>query len=71
MKMTAQLEKHLPNIVDKNVNMKETIVGKVTEYDMETGLATFEIDDDLCTNIEWNPFAGHDIGISSRIKSVE
>jgi hypothetical protein len=51
--------------------MKETIVGKVTEYDMETGLATFEIDDDLCTNIEWNPFAGHDIGISSRIKSVE
>lgn len=69
--MTVQLEKQLPNIVGKNVNVKETIVGKVTEYDMETSLATVEIDDDSYSKIGWNPIAGHNIGISSRAKSEE
>jgi len=45
MKMTVQLEKNLLNLVGKNVNVKETVVGKVIEYDNETGLATVEIDD--------------------------
>jgi hypothetical protein len=35
---------------------------------MESGLATIEIDDDLCTNIGWNPIVGQNIGISSRVK---
>ena len=69
MKMTVQLEKQLPNLVGKNVNVKETIVGKVTEYDIETGLATVEIDDDSYSKIGWDPIAGHHIGISSRSKS--
>ena len=71
MKMTVQLEKQLPNIIGKNVNVKETVVGKVTEYDIETGLATVEIDDDSYSKIGWNPIAGHNIGISSRAKSEE
>ena len=71
MKITVQLEKKLPNLVGKNVNVKETIVGKVTEYDMETGLATVEIDDDSYSKIELNPIAGHNIGISSRAKSED
>jgi hypothetical protein len=71
MKMTVQLEKQLVNIVGKNVNVKETVVGKVTEYDMETGLATVEIDDDSYSKIGWNPISGHNIGISSRDKSEE
>ena len=69
--MTVQLKKQLPNVVGKNVNVKETIVGKVTEYDMETSLATVEIDDDSYSKIGWNPIAGHNIGISSRAKSEE
>ena len=71
MKMKVQLEKRLPNLVGKNVNVKEKVVGKVTEYDMETGLATVEIDDNSYSKIGWNPIAGHNIGISSRTKSVE
>ncbi len=71
MKMTVQLEKQLPNLVGKNVNVKETVVGKVTEYDIETGLATVEIDDDSYSKIGWNPMAGHHIGISSRVKSED
>jgi hypothetical protein len=67
MKLKAQLGKQLSNLVGKNVNIKETVIGKVTEYDMKSGLATIEIDD-LCTNIGWDPIAGHDIGISSRAK---
>lgn len=70
MKMTVQLEKHLPNLVGKNVNVKEKVVGKVTEYDTETGLASVEIDDDSYSKIGWNPIAGH-IGISSRGKSED
>ena len=69
MKMKVQLEKQLPNLVGKNVNIKETLVGKVTEYYMETGLATVEIDDDSYSKIGWNPIAGHNIGISSRGES--
>ena len=68
MKMTVKLEKNLPNLVGKNVNVKETVVGKVTEYDIETGLATVEIDDDSYSKIGWNPIAGHNIGINSRGK---
>ena len=68
MKMKAQLGKQLPNLVGKNVNIKEHVIGKIIEYDIESGLATIEIDDDLCSNIDWDPFAGHDIGISSRAK---
>ena len=71
MKMTVKLEKNLPNLVGKNVNVKETVVGKVTEYDIETGLATVEIDDDSYSKIGWNPIAGHHIGISSRGKSED
>ncbi len=71
MKMTVQLEKQLPNVIGKNVNAKETVVGKVTEYDMETGLVTVEVDDDSYSKIGWNPIAGHNIGISSRAKSEE
>ena len=71
MKMTVQLEKQLPNLVGKNVNVKEAVVGKVTEYDIETGLATVEIDDDSYSKIGWNPIAGHHIGISSRGKSED
>lgn len=66
MKMKIQLEKQLVNVVGKNVNVKETIVGKVTEYDKETGLTTVEIDDDSYYKIGWNPIAGNNIGISSR-----
>ena len=65
--MTVQLEKQLPNLVGKNVNVKETVVGKVTEYDIETGLATVEIDDD--SYLKSIGIAGHHIGISSRSKS--
>jgi hypothetical protein len=68
MKLKTQLGKQLSNLVGKNVNIKETVIGKVTEYDMESGLATIEIDDDLCTNIGWNPIVGQNIGISSRVK---
>jgi hypothetical protein len=68
MKMKAQLGKQLPNLVGKNVNIKEHVIGKIIEYDIESGLATIEIDDDLCSNIGWDSFAGHDIGISSRAK---
>lgn len=64
--MKIQLEKQLVNVVGKNVNVKETIVGKVTEYDKETGLTTVEIDDDSYYKIGWNPIAGNNIGISSR-----
>lgn len=71
MKMTVKLEKNLPNLVGKNVNVKETVVGKVTEYDIETGLATVEMDDDSYSKIGWNPTAGHHIGISSRDKSED
>lgn len=71
MKMTVQLEKQLPNLVGKNVNVKETVVGKVTEYDIETGLATVEIDGDSYSKIGWNPIAGNNIGISSRAKSED
>ena len=71
MKMTVQLEKQLPNLVGKNVNVKEKVVGKVTEYDTETGLAYVEIDDDSYSKIDWNPIAGHHIGISSRGKSED
>ena len=71
MKMTVQLEKQLPNLVGKNVNVIETVVGKVTEYDIETGLATVEIDDVSYSKIGWSPIAGHNIGISSRVKSVD
>ena len=71
MKMKVQLEKHLPNVVGKNVNVNETVVGKVTEYDIETGLATVDIDDDSYSRIGWNLIAGHDIGISSKVKSEE
>lgn len=71
MKMKVQLEKQLPNLVGKNVNVKETVVGKVTEYDIETGLATVEIDDNSYSIIGWNPIAGHNIGIRSRAKSEE
>lgn len=66
MKMKIQLEKQLVNVVGKNVNVKETIVGKVTEYDKETGLTTVEIDDDSYYKIGWNPISGNNIGISSR-----
>jgi hypothetical protein len=69
MKMKVQLEKRLPNLVGKNVNVKETVVGKVTEYDIETGIATVEIDDNSYSKIGWNPIAGHNIGIISRAKS--
>ena len=71
MKMTVKLEKNLPNLVGKNVNVKETVVGKVTEYDIETGLAIVEMDDDSYSKIGWNPIAGHHIGISSRDKSED
>lgn len=71
MKMKVQLEKHLPNLVGKNVNVKKTVVGKVTEYDIKTGLATVEIDDDLYSKIGWNPISGHHIGIISRGKSED
>lgn len=71
MKMTVQLEKQLPNLVGKNVNVKETVVGKVMEYDIETGLATVEIDDVSYSKIGWIPIAGHNIGISSRVKSED
>lgn len=54
MKMTVQLEKQLPKLVGKNVNVKEMVVGKVTDYDKETGLATVEIDDDSYSKIGWN-----------------
>jgi hypothetical protein len=66
MKMKVQLEKQLPDLVGKNVNIKETVVGKVTEYDIETGMATVEIDDNSYSKIVWNPIAGHNIEISSR-----
>lgn len=69
--MTVQLEKNLLNLVGKNVNVKETVVGKVIEYDNETGLATVEIDDGSYSKIGWNPIAGHNIGISSRVKSED
>jgi hypothetical protein len=69
MKMTIQLEKQLPNLIGTNVNVKETVVGKVTEYDNETGLATVEVDDDSYSKIGWSPIAGHNIGISSRGES--
>lgn len=69
MKMTVQLENQLPNLIGKNVIVKEMIVGKVTEYDIETGLVTVEIDDDSCSKIGFSPIAGHIIGISSRSKS--
>lgn len=68
MKMKIQLEKQLPNLVGKTVSVKETVVGKVTEYDIETGLSTIEIEDDLYSKIGWNPIAGHHISISSRGK---
>lgn len=71
MKMKVQLEKQLSNLVGKNVNVKENVVGKVTEYDIETGLTTVEIDDDSYFKIGWNPIAGHNIGISSRTKSED
>ena len=68
----VQLEKNLPNLIGKEVNVKETVVGKVIEYDIGSGLATLEIDDDLekilCSKLDWNPIAGHNIGISSRNK---
>ena len=71
MKMKVQLEKQLPDVVCKNENVKETVVGKVTEYDIETGMATVEIDDNSYSKIGWNPIAGHNIGISSRAKSED
>jgi len=69
MKMTIQLEKQLPILIGTNVNVKETVVGKVTEYDNETGLATVDVDDDSYSKIGWSPIAGHNIGISSRGES--
>ena len=71
MKMKVQLEKQLPNLVGKDVNIKETVVGKITEYDVETGMATVEIDDNSYSKIGWNPIAGHNIGIGSRTKSQD
>jgi len=66
MKMKVQLEKQLPNIIGKNVNIKETIVGKVIEYDVETGMTTIVIDDNSFSKIDWNPIVGHQVGISSK-----
>jgi hypothetical protein len=68
MILKAQLEKQLPNLVGKDVNIKENVVGKVTEYDTKTGMATVVIDDELYSKIGWNPIVGHNIGISSRSK---
>jgi len=69
MKMKVQLEKQIPNLIGKNVNVKETVVGKVTEYDNETGLATIEVDYDSYSKIGWSPISGNCIGISSRNES--
>lgn len=71
MKIKVQLEKQLPDLVGKNVNVKETVIGKIIEYNIETGMATVQIDDDSYSKIGWNPIAGHNIGISSRAKSED
>ncbi len=69
--MKVQLEKHLLDLIGKKVNVKETIIGKIIEYDIETGMTTIEIDDNSYSKINWNPIAGNNIGISSRTKSKE
>ena len=71
MKMTVQLKKHLPNVVGINVSVKEIVVGKIIEYNIDTGMTTIEIDDDAYSKIGWNPIVGNNIGIISRDKSED
>ena len=68
MKIKVRLEKQLPlEIIGTNVNIKDTIIGVVTKYDKETGMATFNINDgDLYSKIGLDLFSGHNIEISSK-----
>lgn len=50
------------NIIGKDVKTGEKIVGKVTEYDIETGLCAVEI----TSKIDLVTLIGDHIGISNR-----
>lgn len=62
MIITTQLEKNLSEVINKPVNLKDTIIGKIIEYDKETGIAKINIEEIFSSDI----MEDYNIGISSR-----
>lgn len=60
----AQLNKQLPDLIGKNVTLKENTIGKVIKYDKETGLSTIEVDDFSYVQYDLNQIKEHGIHIT-------
>ncbi len=64
MKMQVQIDIGFKNdIIGTDVKMGDKVVGKVIEYDKETGKAVIKITE---TETEWKLIAGETIGLTSR-----
>lgn len=67
MIVKIQLEKHLPDIINKPVYLNNNVVGKIIIYDTMTGMTDIEItDNNFVDNFEKNSGCNN-IGTSSRI----
>lgn len=62
----TQLEKHLPDIINKPVNLNNIVVGRIIKYDTMTGMSDIEITEDNTFN-NFKEFSCYNIiGISNR-----
>ena len=67
MIIKTQLEKHLPDIINKPVYLNNNVVGRIIKYDTMSGMTDIEItDNNFVDNFE--EISGcNNIGTSSRI----
>lgn len=66
MKTTTQFEKHLSNVIGHNVTYNKEIIGKVIDYEPETGSTTIEINDDTFAEIIGNQISTHKLCYSRK-----
>ena len=65
MHLTVQLEQNLPDMIGKNVSRNEENVGKIVDYNPDSGVAEVEIVDKDLYEITDTKY----VGISSRKKN--
>lgn len=66
--MTVNLGKNLSNVIGVEVKLDDDVVGKVIEYNEETGNATIKINEEHSSPV-WKKIAGDYVGlVSSRKK---
>lgn len=63
MRIEFNLEKGLQNVIGLPIKVKDNTLGKVIEYDPETGLTIADVE---FNSIQYDPIVGSNIGISSR-----